>query len=130
MERRRFKRFPTDLSGVIIIQENSYVGNIKNISEEGVGYLSMLDFFYDATRQFPHKRVTLIIETTEMFNLDCEIVWSGNDTGETSRPFFGMRIMNPSDAFRKFVQSLAPYGGHVASHSSYEKDRFEDIQSN
>ena len=34
MERRQFKRFPTDLTGAMIIEGKSFVGYLENISEK------------------------------------------------------------------------------------------------
>jgi hypothetical protein len=40
MNNRKSKRFPTNITGVIIIEGKSYVGNLMNISEEGVAILT------------------------------------------------------------------------------------------
>ena len=97
MEKRKFKRFPTNLTGVIIIESKSYVGHLKNISEEGVGFLSMLDFFYYQRWIAPKNKVTLTFETPsdDLISLDCEIKWTKGHSSDSSQPFVGLKIINP-----------------------------------
>ena len=108
-ERRRFKRFPIDFTGVLIIQGESYVGHVKNVSEEGVGYLSILDFYIYHNDLLPNKEVSLILEDTlndNVINLDCEIIWTHMQSTGSSRPFVGLKVLNPPSAYKYLVNNL------------------------
>jgi len=94
---------------VIVIDGKSYVGQIKNISEEGVGYLSMLDFFCDYKGITPKNKVELIFEKTSnnyVINLDCEIKWTNSHSSDSSHPFLGLKIINPPNAYKSLVNTL------------------------
>ena len=108
MEQRKFKRFPTNVTGMIMIEGKSYVGHLKNISEEGIGYLSMLDSFYFPKRIPPKKTVTILFNTTtdKVISLDCEIIWTKDHSGDPSKPFFGLKILNPSNSHKDLVNTL------------------------
>jgi hypothetical protein len=110
MEKRKFKRFPTNLYGVIIIDKKSYVGQLKDVSEEGIGYLSMLDFYYEHNGVTPKKKVKLIVEKTfnydKEINLDCEIKWTNSYSSDSSKPFLGFKVLNPPNTYKKLVNSL------------------------
>jgi hypothetical protein len=109
MEKRKFKRFPTNLSGVIVIDGKSYVGQLKNISEEGVGYLCMLDFFYDYKGITPKNKVKLIFEKTsnnDVINIDCKIKWTNSHSSDSSHPFLGLKVLNPPNAYMNLVDTL------------------------
>ena len=109
MEKRKFKRFQTNLNGVIIIYGSSYVGYIKDISTEGVGYLSLLHFYYYHKGITHEKKVKLIIDKTfnsDVINLDCEIRWTNSHLIDASQPFLGLKVSNPPNTYKYLVNTF------------------------
>ncbi len=108
MKNRKSKRFPTNITGVIIIEGKSYVGNLINISEEGVGYLSMLDSFYYQNSIAPKKMATILFKNTSdyLISLNCEIMWAKEDSSDSSKPYFGFKIKDPPNTLKELVNTL------------------------
>ena len=108
MGKRKFTRFPTYLTGVILIEGKSYVGQLKNISEEGVGYLSMLDSFYYQNSIAPNKMVTILFKNTSdyLISLNCEIMWAKEHSSDSSKPYFGFKIIDPPNTLKELVNTL------------------------
>jgi hypothetical protein len=108
MEKRKFKRFPSNFTGMIIIEGKSYVGHLKNISEEGVGYLSMFDSFYYPKKLTLNKMVTILYKnnSNNTISLDCEIIWTKQHSSDPSKPFFGVKILNPPNTHKNLVNTL------------------------
>ena len=123
MEKRKFKRFPSDLTGMIIIDGKSYVGHLHNISEEGVGYLSMLDTFYYPKKITPKKSVTILFNNTSenLISLDCEIIWTTGHSNEPSKPFFGLKILPPPNPYKDLVSTLECTTCGFRSDTSYSR---------
>ena len=109
MERRKFNRFPSSLTGVIIIEGKSYIGYLKNLSQEGIEYLGMLDFYHYHKEINPKKKVKLIVEKTinnNVINLDCEIIWTKGRSSDSSKPFIGIKILNPPNSYIDLINTL------------------------
>ncbi len=92
----------------MLIEEKSYVGHLENISEDGVGYLSMLDSFYYQNRIAPRKMVTILFKNTSNYiiSLNCEIIWTKGHLSDSSKPFIGMKILNPPNTHKDLVNTL------------------------
>ena len=108
VERRLFKRFPANLNGTIILEGKRYIGQLKNLSESGIGFHSLLDCFYYQRAIAPDKKVTLVFSdsSNNELSLNCEIRWANELSDDSSKPFFGFKILNPSNAHKDFVNTL------------------------
>jgi len=94
---------------VIIIEGKSYIGYLKNLSQEGIEYLGMLDFYHYHKEINPKKKVKLIVEKTinnNVINLDCEIKWTNSHLSDSSKSFLGLKVLNPPITYKNLVNAL------------------------
>lgn len=107
MKKKISKRFPTDLRGVIILDEKRYVGNLKNVSEEGICYL-ISDCVYKNITIIPKKRVKVVFlnPSDKVLSLNCEIIWSDGPSIDSSKSYLGLKVIDPTQTYKDFVNTL------------------------
>src|SRR4030042_2542903 len=100
---RRFKRFDTSLNAVIISGRKKYTGNIRNISEEGIGCI-ISDFINEKKDFAAGKLVSLILLTPSKntLGLNCEIRWLSELSSTSQNKYIGAKIINPPVMYKKF----------------------------
>lgn len=110
MKNRISKRFPTDLKGVIVLEEKRYVGNLKNVSEEGICYL-ISDCVNKNITIIPEKKVKILFlnPSDKVLSLNCEIVWSDGPSRNSSKSCIGMKVIDPENTYKDFVNSLGKF---------------------
>ena len=107
MKKRISKRFPSELRGVIILEEKRYVGNLKNVSEEGICYL-ISDYVYKNLTINPEKKVKLLFlnPSNKVLSLNCEIIWSDGPSIDSSKSYLGLKVIDPAKTYKDFVNTL------------------------
>ncbi len=108
VERRLFERFPVNLNGIIILERKRYIGQLENVSESGIGFHILLDYFYYQREIAPGKKVVLVFSSpsNNEFSLNCEIRWANGLSDDSSKPFFGLKILTPLNAHKDFLKTL------------------------
>ncbi len=107
MKKKISKRFSTDLKGVIFIEEKRYVGNLKNVSEEGLCYL-ISNFVYKNISIIPGIKVKVVFlnSSEKVLSLNCEIIWSDGPSRDSSKSYIGMKVIDPVKRYKDFVNTL------------------------
>ena len=109
MEKRRHKRVYINEKAKIILDNKSYKGYIVNASESGISFMLTSPFqVRDETAD--HSVVELSLSETERLN--CEVVWNkkGSLTGNTIA--LGMKIINPSNEYRDWINKILISNSH------------------
>lgn len=103
---RRFKRFETSLNAVIISGNRKYTGNIRNVSEEGIGCV-ISDFIRETKDFAAGKLVSLILLTPSKntLSLNCEIRWLSELSSVSQKKHIGAKIINPSAMYKRFFDT-------------------------
>jgi hypothetical protein len=106
MTERRSERFETNLHAVIICNGRRYRGNIRNISEEGVG--CVISDFINETNGFAAGRLVNLILLTpskDTLSLNCEIRWLSVTSSASQKNFMGAKIISPSGMYKRFFDA-------------------------
>lgn len=106
-ERRRSKRVPFISNADITLAGRSYIGSIKDVSEEGVQYL--LALLPEVSNDFvPGSMNELVIKdpSGKKYKLNCEVKWYLRGKGTDRSLTLGMEIKNPPPKYRELIASL------------------------
>ena len=106
MQNRLYKRYSTNLRGVIIFDGKKYPGNLSNVSEEGIAYC--FPNYIKKEAIIPKKTAKLFFSPYKeaVLSLDCEIRWYKGPSINSSKSFLGLKIINPPENHKNYVRSL------------------------
>lgn len=107
LDRRAYKRIPVNLNAKIIINGKTYIGIIKNVSEEGVEYFITTSI--EVSEDFTLKKIIELnfqIPSGELLNLICEMNWFLRASLYDKTLTLGMKIIDPPIRYKEFVNTL------------------------
>ena len=105
--RKLTSRIPVSLEAKVVSDGEMYPGSIQNLSEEGIGYL--IESVIEVDKDFAPRKIILLtfqIPSGEMLNLKCEIVWCSRKSPDDKRATIGVKIIKPTQKYKKFAKKL------------------------
>jgi hypothetical protein len=105
--RKLTERTSVHLQAKIVSGDETYHGIIQNVSETGIG--SFIESVFKVEEGFtPKKKIKILFQAPsgETIRLDCEIIWYSRESPEDKKLSIGIKIVEPSEQYRQFVQSL------------------------
>jgi hypothetical protein len=103
MERRKHKRIYINETAEISLDDKTYKGYIVDVSEKGIGF--MLSSPFNARDEKVNNTV-IELRSEQTGPLNCEVIWIKKGSLTDSTVALGMKIINPSDKYRAWMETI------------------------
>lgn len=107
-EKRNYQRIPVRFMAELLSNEKVYQGEIKDVSQEGLGYLITSQI--DTSEGFVPEQVIKIsfyTPTNEKLIFDCEMMWFVWNYPDNRNLTLGLKIINPSKEYINLIKTIA-----------------------
>lgn len=107
MSTRISRRIDVQIKAEIVFDGISYAGSIKNVSENGLGYL-ITSSLPDPEKLAPLKIVQINFQTPsgKIFNLSGKTVWFSKTLPYGKTLILGVKIIDPPQSYKEWIKKL------------------------